>query len=206
MKTKLSFKQNKILEIIKRTIDNEGYSPTVREIAQEIKVKSPRAVSHHLEQLEKKGYIRRSSEPSRNIILTSDKKGKPLADMVRVPVCGWTAGGAAITADENICDWLPISSRFLRQAGGDIFILRVKGNSMAPRIEDGDMIIVKKQYTAEPGEIVVALLGDETTVKKYIPHDDHIVLQPENPDHEPIIAFPDELRIQGVVRGVLKYC
>jgi len=77
---------------------------------------------------------------------------------------------------------------------------------MAPRIEDGDIVIVKKQYTAEIGETVVALLGDETTVKKYIPKEDHIVLQPENSQFEPLIVFPDELRIQGIVKGVLKYC
>jgi repressor LexA len=205
MKT-LTKKQNKILEIIKQTLKNEGEAPTVREIAREIRVKSPRAVSHHLEQLEKKGYIRRNTESSRNIVLAREQNGKPVGDVVKVPLCGWTAGGPSILSEENISDWLPISSRFLRQAGGDIFLLRVKGNSMAPKIEDGDMIIVKKQYTAEPGETVVALLGDETTVKKYVPHDDHIVLQPENAEHEPIIAFPDELRIQGVVRGVLKYC
>ena len=108
-------------------------------------------------------------------------------------------------AEENILDWIPISTRFLKQ-DANIYLLRVKGNSMAPRIEDGDIVIVKKQYTAEVGEAVVALIGDETTVKKYIPKEDHIVLQPENSEFEPLIVFPDELRIQGVVKGVLKYC
>ena len=117
---------------------------------------------------------------------------------------GWSAGGASILAEQNILDFLPISTRFLKQ-DAEVYLLKIRGNSMAPRIEDGDIVIVKKQYTAEPGDTVVALLGDETTVKKYLPKDDHIVLQPENPEFEPHIAFPDELRVQGVVKGVLKY-
>lgn len=76
---------------------------------------------------------------------------------------------------------------------------------MAPKIEDKDTVIVKKQLTAEPHDTVVALIGDETTVKKYLPREDHIVLQPTNAEHEPIICFPEELRIQGKVVGVIKY-
>jgi repressor LexA len=76
---------------------------------------------------------------------------------------------------------------------------------MSPKIEDGDVVIVKKQYGADPGDTIVALLEDGTTVKKYVPHEDHIVLQPVNPEFEPIVVFPDELRIQGIVKGVLKY-
>ena len=202
---KLSSKQHKILGIIKQSIDGSGYAPTVREIAEEIHVRSPRAVSHHLEQLEKKGYIRRTADASRNISLVAEEGEQPMKDLVRVPLCGWTSGGEPLLSEQNISDWLPISSRLIKQAT-DVFLLRVKGNSMAPRIEDGDVVIVKKQYTADPGETIVALLGDGTTVKKYLPREDHIVLQPENPDFEPIIAFPDEIRIQGVVKGVLKYC
>ena len=201
----LTKKQQKILEIIKRSQDEIGEAPTIREIAKEIHVKSPHAVSHHLNQLEKKGYLRRNSESSRNIILLADKDHKPAPDLIRVPLVGWSSGGAGILAEENILDWIPISTRFLKQ-DANIYLLRVKGNSMAPRIEDGDIVIVKKQYTAEIGETVVALLGDETTVKKYIPKEDHIVLQPENSQFEPLIVFPDELRIQGIVKGVLKYC
>jgi repressor LexA len=201
----LSKKQVKILEIIRRSNDEVGEAPTIREIAKAIGVKSPHAVSHHLGQLEKKGYIRRNAESSRNIILVTDKENSPIPDLVKVPLVGWSSGGVGILAEENILDWIPISTRFLKQ-DANIFLLRVKGSSMAPRIEDGDIVIVKKQYTAEPGETVVALLGDETTVKKYIPKVDHIVLQPENSEFEPIIVFPDELRIQGVIKGVLKYC
>lgn len=201
---KLSKKQIRILEIIKNSQDEYGEAPTVRELMGQIKVNSPHAVSHHLDQLEKKGYIRRSAEASRNIILVSTKNGKPMPDVIKVPLVGWSSGGTGILAQENILDWIPISTRFLKQ-DADVYLLKVKGNSMSPRIEDGDVVIVKKQYTAEPGDTVVALMGDETTVKKYIPKEDHIVLQPENSDFEPIMVFPDELRIQGIVKGVLKY-
>lgn len=110
-----------------------------------------------------------------------------------------------IFAEENILDWIPISSRFFKLPTDEIFLLKIKGNSMSPKIEDGDVVIVRKQYTAELGDTIVALLEDGTTVKKYIPHEDHIVLQPVNPEFEPIVVFPDEIRIQGIVKGVLKY-
>lgn len=201
---KLTKKQGKILELIKRSLEDEDCAPTVRELMKEIKVKSPHAVTHHLESLEKKGYIRRTSDSKRNIVLSTDDKNKPTPDVAKVPLVGWSAGGASILAEQNIMDWLPISTRFLKQ-DAEVYLLKIRGNSMAPRIEDGDIVIVKKQYTANPGETIVALLGDETTVKKYLPKEDHIVLQPENPEFEPVIAFPDELRVQGVIKGVLKY-
>jgi len=109
-----------------------------------------------------------------------------------------------MVAEENILEWLPISSRFLREGQG-VFLLKIKGNSMAPKIEDRDVVIVKNQHVAEPNDTIVALIGDETTVKKYLPREDHIVLQPTNPDYEPIIVFPEEVRIQGKVIGVIKY-
>jgi repressor LexA len=201
----LSEKQKQILLLIEQAIADSGYAPTVREIATEIGVKSPRSVSHHLDQLEKMGYIRRTREGVRNIIVTVDDDANPMKDLLRVPLCGWTAGGEPIYAEQNILDWIPISSRFFKTGSDEIFLLKVRGDSMSPKIEDGDVVIVKKQYTADPGETVVGLLGDETTVKKYLPREDHIVLQPENPSHEPIVVFPDELRIQGIVQGVMKY-
>jgi repressor LexA len=201
---KLVGKQKRILELITNALEGFGESPTVREIMLELKVKSPRTVSHHLNQLEKKGYLLRTGDAKRNIIITG-KAQNPLKNIVKVPLVGWTAGGTAIFAEENILDWIPVSARFFKLPTDEIFLLKVKGNSMSPNIEDGDVVIVKKQYTAETGETVVALLEDGTTVKKYLPREDHIVLQPTNPEHEPIVVFPDEIRIQGVVKGVLKY-
>jgi repressor LexA len=205
MKKILNSKQKRILELIQMSLEESGSSPTIRELMLEIGVKSPHAISHHIEALEKSGYIRRTGEAKRNLILTTKNSKNIFNDLVRVPLVGWTAGGEAIYSEENILDWISISSRFFRTVSDDIFLLKVKGNSMSPRIEDGDVIIVKKQYRAEPGQTIVALLGSETTVKKYLPRSDHIVLQPENIEHEPIVVFPDELRIQGIVQGVLKY-
>jgi len=201
---KITKQQEKILDLIKSAIEVDGFAPTVRELVSELNVKSPRTISYHLNRLEKQGYIRRTSDSSRNIVLTTSKAGQPMPEIVKVPLVGWSTGGQPMIAEENILDWLPISSRFLR-AGNNIFLLKVKGNSMAPKIEDKDTIIVKKQLTADPHDTVVALLGDDTTVKKYLPRDDHIVLQPTNPEHEPIIVFPEEVRIQGRVVGVIKY-
>jgi len=205
MEKGLNPNQKKILELIQSSLEEIGASPTVRELMAELGVKSPRSISHHLDCLEKKGYIRRTGEAKRNIILTEKSQKNPFKDLIKVPLVGWTAGGEAIFSEENVIDWISISSRFLKTSSDDIFLLKVKGNSMSPRIEDGDIIIVKKQYRAEPGQTIVALIGSETTVKKYLPREDHIILQPENPEHEPIVVFPDELRIQGVVQGVLKY-
>ena len=194
--------QKKILELIRLALEEYGEAPTIRELMMEIGAKSPRTISHHIEQLEKSGLIKRTGEAKRNIILTKNDPKNPFRDLVRVPLVGWTAGGEAIFSEENILDWISISTRFFKAPSNDVFLLKVRGNSMSPKIDDGDIVIVKKQYTAEPGQTIVALLGAETTVKKYLPREDHIVLQPINENFEPIVVFPDELRIQGV----LKYC
>jgi repressor LexA len=203
---KMNSKQKEILKIIKDSWQAFGYAPTIREIAISIGVKSPRAVSFHLEQMEKNGYIRRTPEGSRNIVIISKDPNNPTSDLIKVPLCGWTAGGEAIYAEENIIDWIPISARFFKTGNDEIFLLKVRGNSMAPKIEDGDVVVVRKQYRASYGETVVALLETDTTVKKYLPQQNQIILQPINEEFEPIVVPPDEVRIQGVVQGVLKYC
>lgn len=205
MKKTLNSNQKRILELIRLALEEFGESPTVRELMAEIGAKSPRTISHHLDKLEKQGFIRRTGEAKRNIILTEKDPKNTFKDLVKIPLVGWTSGGEAIFSEENVLDWVSISSRFLKTYSADIFLLKVKGNSMAPKIEDGDVVIVKKQYTADSGQTIVALMGSDTTVKKYLPREDHIVLQPENPEHEPQVVFPDELRIQGIVQGVLKY-
>lgn len=196
--------QKKILELIKQSIEVDSFAPTVRELVKELGVKSPRTISYHLSKLEKAGYINRTNDSSRNIVLTTSDQGQPMPEVVKIPLVGWTTGGQPMLAEENVLDWLPISSQFLKE-GREVFLLKVKGNSMAPKIEDNDIVIVKKQHIAEPQDTVVALIGDDTTIKKYLPREDHIVLQPTNPDHEPIIVFPEEVRIQGRVVGIIKY-
>ncbi len=205
MKKVLNSNQKKILQLIRLALEESGQAPTVRELMVELEAKSPRTISHHLDQLEKSGFIRRTGEAKRNIILTERDPKSSFKDLVKVPLVGWTAAGEAIFSEQNVLDWISISSRFLKTCSDDVFLLKVRGESMSPKIEDGDIVIVQKRYTADPGQTVVALLGSDTTVKKYLPRQDHIILQAENPDYEPIVAAPDELRIQGIVQGVLKY-
>jgi len=203
MTKKLTGRQKRIIEIIRQSLEDFGYAPTIREMMSKLRLKSPRAVSYHINELEKLGYLRRTGDDSRNIQVVDIDPQSPYHEFIKVPLVGWSAGGSAILAEQNILDWIPISTRFFK-TGHDVFLLKVKGDSMSPKIEDCDTIIVKKQYTADPGQTIVALIGDETTVKKYVPREDHIILQPENSNYEPIVIFPDELRIQGVVQGVLR--
>jgi len=195
----LTPQQKKILDLIKQQLQNHGFAPTIREMAQELGFKSPRAIAYHLEQLTKKGFIRKTTDGSRNIALSLDKKGISFF----VPLVGWSAGGKPIYAEENIIDWIAISPQFIKP-DSDIFLLRVKGNSMSPQIEHNDIVVVRRQLTAKPGEIVVAFIEDGTTIKKYLPKAGQIILQPLNPKYEPIIVKPSKLRIQGKVVGVMK--
>lgn len=192
--------QKQVLDLIKESLDSEGYAPTIREMAEELGFKSPRAVAYHLEQLEKKGYIKKTADGSRNIALLYEEKD---SKSLFVPLVGWSAGGKPIYAEENIIDWIAVSPSFIKE-DADIFLLRVKGNSMAPKIEHNDIVVVKRQLTARPGEIVVAMIGSETTIKKYLPKRGQIVLQPLNPEFEPIVVKPSRLKIQGIVKGVMK--
>jgi len=197
----LTPKQKMILDFLKEYINTEGYAPTVREMGDILGFKSPRAVAYHLEKLQEKGYIKKTADGSRNIAIQIADKNKIKSFFV--PLVGWSAGGMPIFAEENILDWIALPPQFIKEEA-DVFLLRVKGNSMAPKIEHNDMAIIKRQLTADPGEIIVALIEDETTIKKYLPRRGQIVLQPINPEFEPIVVKPNQLRIQGVVKGVMK--
>lgn len=193
--------QKKILDFIRDYIGSEGFAPTIREMGNSLGFKSPRAVAYHIEQLQKKGYIQKTTDGSRNIALKFDDSKK--GSTTFIPLMGWSAGGSPIYAEENILDWVALPPQFIKEEA-DIFLLRVKGNSMAPKIEHNDMVIIKRQLTADPGDIIAALISDETTIKKYLPKKGQIVLQPINPDYEPIIVKPNELKIQGIIKGVMK--
>jgi len=192
--------QKKILDLIKQHLLNEGYAPTIRELACELNFSSPRAAAYHLDQLAKKGYIKKTSDGARNIALADQIDSKKT---FFVPLAGWSAGGKPLYAEENIIDWIAISPKFIKE-DSDVFLLRVKGSSMSPKIEHNDIVIVKRQLVAQSGDIVVALVGNETTIKKYLPRHGQIVLQPINPEYEPILVKPNRLRIQGKVIGVMK--
>ncbi len=197
MRAKLSNRQVAILEFIQQTLDERGYPPSVREIGEAVGLKSSSTVHAHLGQLQKKGYIRRDPTKPRAIELTSNKSA-----IVRVPVVGRVAAGEPILATENIEETFPLPVSFLNTSK-QVFMLTIKGNSMIKAgIYEGDFIVVRQQNTADDGDIVVALIGEEATVKRFFKEKNAIRLQPENDDLEPIIVR--DLTILGKVIGVLR--
>ena len=198
---KISAKQQEILEYIKETILKKGYPPSVREICEAVSLKSTSSVHSHLETLEKNGYIRRDPTKPRTIEIVDDSFNLTRREVVNVPLIGSVAAGQPILAEENIENYFPIPVEFLPNES--IFMLRVKGESMINAgIFDGDQVLVKQQNTARNGEIVVALLEDSATVKRFFKEDGHYRLQPENDAMAPIIA--DQVDIQGKVIGLFR--
>ena len=176
---KITAKQQEILEYIKSCILKKGYPPAVREICEAVHLKSTSSVHSHLESLEHNGYIRRDPTKPRAIEILDDDFSLTRREMVQVPIIGTVAAGQPILAQQNIEDYFPIPSNFLPNA--DTYMLRVKGNSMINAgIFDGDQVIVECTNVAQNGEIVVALLDDSATVKRFFKEDGYYRLQPEN--------------------------
>jgi len=197
----LTFRQKEVLEFISATIQQKGYPPTLREIGKRFRIASTNAVNGILEALEKKGYIKRRPFLSRGIEITSILK----PDFRLVPVVGRIAAGLPILAVENIEAHLAVDKSFL--PGGEIFSLKVVGDSMKDAgIFDGDYALARRQSIAEPGDVVVAVIGEDATVKKYFPTKKYIRLEPANEDYEPIIVekgTPD-FYIAGKVIGLMR--
>ena len=198
---KISAKQQEILEYIKETILKKGYPPSVREICEAVSLKSTSSVHSHLETLEKNGYIRRDPTKPRTIEIVDDSFNLTRREVVNVPLIGSVAAGQPILAEENIENYFPIPVEFLPNES--IFMLRVKGESMINAgIFDGDQVLVKQQNTARNGEIVVALLEDSATVKRFYKENGYYRLQPENNAMEPILT--DHVEILGTVIGLIR--
>ena len=198
---KISPKQTEILNYIKSEILNKGYSPTVRDIGLAVNLKSTSSVHAHLETLEKNGYIRRDPTKPRTIQIVDESFNLTRRDMVNVPLVGQVAAGQPLLAVENITGYFPIPAEYLPNE--DTFMLIVKGESMVNAgINNGDQIIVAKRNTAENGDIVVALVNDSATVKRFFKEDNHIRLQPENDTMKPIIV--DNCEIVGKVVGLIR--
>lgn len=196
----LSERQNAILNFIKQELKLKGYPPSVREICKAVGLNSTSTVHSHLSTLEKKGYIRRDPTKPRAIELL-DSNYFSLKEMVEVPIVGRVTAGEPILAVENIEDTFPLPLNFVRD--DNVFMLSVKGTSMINAgILDNDWVLVKQQDFAKNGDIIVALIGDEATVKRFYKEQDHIRLQPENPDIDPIIL--KEVKIIGKVIGVFR--
>lgn len=196
----LSPRQKAILEFIKTEIRLKGYPPAVREIGEAVGLSSSSTVHGHLAQLEEKGYIRRDPTKPRAIeVLDGQQLIKK--EMVNVPIIGKVTAGEPILAVENIEDSFPLPMDFVRNE--NVFILSVRGESMIEAgILDGDYVLVRQQNDAKNGDIVVALIEDEATVKTFYKEKDHFRLQPENPYLEPILV--KEVTILGKVIGVFR--
>ena len=198
----LTKRQQEIFDFIKRYSAKHGYPPTVRDIGKAIGLTSSSTVHAHLSNLEKVGLLRRDPIKPRAIEVLVDK-AKQVVTPNGLPLVGQVAAGQPVLADENIEDYVPVPEI----AGGEQgeFLLRVKGDSMKDAgILDGDHVVVRRQKAARNGEIVVALVGEEATVKRFYKENDHVRLQPENQEMEPIRTRDLELlgRVVGVCRRV----
>lgn len=208
----LNKREKAILKFIEKQINLNGYPPSVREIGKAVDLKSTATVHGYIASLEKKGYIKKESQKGRTLKLlkggavegeqtTFDKDIYSSKEMVDVPVIGKITAGEPILAVENVTDTFPIPLDFV--GTGESFMLTVRGESMIEAgILDGDYILVRKQNTANNGEIVVALIEDEATVKTFYKEKDHIRLQPENSTMNPIIV--PTCQILGKVSGVFR--
>ena len=196
----LSQKQIEILEFIKMEIQKKGYPPAVREICSGVGLKSTSTVHSHLEKLEHKGYIRKDPTKPRAIEVL-DRFDMPNKNVVNVPIIGKVTAGQPILAVENIEDTFPVPKDLVDE--NNVFMLRIQGESMIDAgIYDGDFVLIKQQSDAINGEIVVALLGDSATVKRFFKEKDYIRLQPENQSMSPIIT--KDVKILGKVIGLFR--
>jgi repressor LexA len=199
---KMTKRQQEIFQYIKRYASKYGYPPTVREIGKAVGLASSSTVHAHLANLEKYGVLRRDPTKPRAIELLFDKAKRAVApDEGMLPLVGRVAAGQPVLAEENIEDYVQVPS----VAGGDEgeYVLQVSGESMRDAgILAGDYVVVRPQTTAGDGDIIVALLGDEATVKRFFRERDHVRLQPENPAMEPIRSR--DVQVLGRVVGVFR--
>jgi repressor LexA len=198
----LTKRQKQMVDYLVNYIEEHGYAPTLAEVGEYFGLSSLATVHKHLRNLESKGFIRRMHNHSRALEIASKSNGAPAAR--EIPLLGQVAAGAPIEAIEGN-DTISVPDQFVRR--DNTFCLRVKGESMVDEgIRDGDYIIVEGCDAADQGETVVALIGDEATVKKYYREaDGRIRLQPANPSMEPIYVPEDGLQIRGVVVGLMRH-
>lgn len=207
----LNKREKSILKFIEKKITEDGYPPSVREIGKAVGLSSTATVHGYLAKLRDKGYIKKEDKKGRTLKLLKSGTGEPInnepknfytqKELVDVPLVGKITAGLPILAVENVTDTFPIPIDFV--GNSDCFMLTVRGESMIEAgILDGDYILVRKQADAINGEIVVALIEDEATVKTFYKETDHIRLQPENSTMDPIIV-PD-CKILGKVIGVFR--
>ena len=196
----LSKRQREIFEFIGRYLKQHGYPPTVREIGKAVGLHSSSTVHAHLAKLESRGLLKRDPTKPRAIELLVER-AKRAVRPAGMPLVGTVAAGAPVLAEENIEDYLQVPAVIGGETGD--FVLRIKGDSMVDAgILEGDYVVVRPSETARNGEIVVALIAEEATVKRFYREKDHVRLQPENVTMEPIRS--DEVSIVGKVVGVFR--
>ena len=204
MKNELTIKQKKVLHFLKSYLQEKGFPPTLREIASHFGLRGPKAPQKTLQILEKKGYIRRVPGGSRAIEMLLP----PLvhkSQILSLPIVGRVRAGEPILAIENIEGYINLDQSLI--SSDDVFLLRVQGDSMIDaHIQDGDFALIKPQPNAENGEIVVALVDDEATIKRIFKKRDLIRLEPANPHMEPIVVRKGERRVTlvGKVVGIFR--
>lgn len=204
----VSDRQHAILEFLHEYVEQHGYPPTVREIGEAVGLRSPSTVHAHLAHLERAGLLRRDPTKPRAIELTDRRRAEQPQEpeVRRLPLVGQIAAGGPLLAEQNVEDYLAVPESI--SAGGEEFLLRVKGDSMVNAgILDGDIVVVQRRQDARNGEIVVALAGDdesadEATVKRFFRENGRIRLQPENDALEPIYA--PHVQVLGKVVGVFR--
>jgi len=196
----LTRRQAAILQFIIECIRDHGWPPTIAEIGRAFAIASTNGVNDHLVALEKKGYIRRSSQ-ARGIRVTEKAAAGLYGSAIgTLPLIGSVAAGQPIFAEENVEEQIPVVPALSKLKG---YCLRVQGDSMVDDgILDGDVVVVDHGREARPGDIVVALVGDEATIKRYHPHGDRVELRPANEDMQPMILPGASVQVQGVVVGL----
>ena len=212
----LTNRQREVLTHIRAALERTGRPPTLRELGARLGIRSTNGVRDHLQALVAKGYLARDPHSARGLRLlraapaatAADPPAPPAVPGVRrVPLLGGVAAGKPIFADQELGDALLLDERVVPN-GGAVFALRVRGDSMRDAaIHDGDYVVVREQRSAEPGDIVVALLEDEATVKRFFPEHDVVRLQPENSRHAPVIVRRDDrsMRLLGKVTAVISH-
>ncbi|MEN8208045.1 MAG: transcriptional repressor LexA [Candidatus Fermentibacteria bacterium] len=198
---KITDRQKQVLEYICAFIDEHSYAPSIRDIQKHFGLKSTKGVKDHIDRLVEKGYLNRTEGTARALKVVNDGN----VSVMRVPLVGTVAAGLPLLAEENIEDYLPVSSDMTRR--GEVFFLRVNGDSMInAAILDGDLVLVRSQPFVEQGEIAVVRIGDEATVKRFFRFNNRVELHPENPDFEPIVYWTEDedIRIVGKVTAVFR--
>lgn len=201
MPGKITEKQKEILEYIKEELLAKGYPPTVREICERVGLRSTSSVHSHLSTLENNGYIRRDPTKPRAIEIIDDEFALNRREVSNIPIVGRVAAGAPLLAVENIENYFTVPVEFLPNR--ETFIVKVHGDSMINiGLYENDMLIVEKTNTAKNGDVVVALIEDSVTVKRFYKENGYIRLQPENDDMDPIIV--DDCTILGIVYSMYR--